>query len=233
MLEHVVMRSIALFLVGGVLVSRAAAADDYMDEGAYENKSPKRARYDYAWSEPAMQSRIGVAMALGAGISGFTDPSLRDAAESDIGGMWGVRVTIGSHIPVGLDLGYTGTSVELAPLGATATGTLVGTSFESALRWNVLPHYAWNPYVFVGVGWQRYDVMNGDFERADTGFVDQDELVVMPMGGGLAWRDVSGLVVDVRGSFRLADTSDLMVDSTGGRVDLHTWEASATVGYEL
>ncbi len=215
----------------GALASHAAAADEYMDESANEPPRPKP--YDYAWSEPSMASRIGLAMALGGGISGFTDPAMREAAESDIGGLWGVRVTIGSHIPLGVDLSYTGTSVGLSPIGATSTGTLVGTAIESALRWNVLPHYPWNPYAFAGVGWQRYDVMNGNFTRADTGFVDQDDFVVVPMGGGVAWRDPSGLTVDVRGTFRLADTSTLMVDTTGERADLHTWEASATVGYEL
>lgn len=219
-----------LVVVGGVLAAHVAAADEYSE---YMDEQPRPAPYDYSWSEPSMQSRIGLAMALGGGISGFTDPLMRDSAESDIGGMWGVRVTIGSHIPVGVDLAYTGTSVDLAPVGSTQTGTLVGTEFETAVRWNVLPHYAWNPYAFVGVGWQRYDVMNGDFERADSGFVDQDDLLVMPMGGGLAWRDNSGLVVDLKGTFRLAESSTLLIDSTGERADLHTWEASATVGYEL
>lgn len=223
------MKSIAFLLValGGSLASHPAAADEYLNG----NERPRP--YDYAWSEPSMASRIGLAMALGGGISGFTDPAMRDAAESDLGGMWGVRVTIGSHIPVGVDLSYTGTSVDLAPLGSARTGTLVGTTIESALRWNVLPHYVWNPYVFGGVGWQRYDVMDANFTRADTGFIDQDDLVVVPMGGGVAWRDPGGLVVDVRGTFRLADTSSLMVDTAGERTDLHTWEASATVGYEL
>jgi len=219
-----------LVAVASVLSAHAAVADEYSE---YTDEMPHPAPYDYSWSEPSMQSKIGLAMALGGGISGFTDPLMRDSAESDIGGMWGVRVTIGSHIPVGVDLAYNGTSVDLDPVGTTQTGTLVGTEFETAVRWNVLPHYAWNPYAFVGVGWQRYDVMNGDFTRADSGFVDQDDLLVMPMGGGLAWRDNSGFVVDVKGTFRLAETSTLLIDSTGERADLHTWEASATVGYEL
>lgn len=223
--------NVLLFVaVGGALASHAAA-DEYLDEDESESEPPRP--YDYAWSEPSMTSRIGIAMALGGGISGFTDPAMREASESDVSGMWGVRVTIGSHIPVGIDLSYTGTSVDLAPLGSASSGTLVGTTIEGALRWNILPHYSWNPYVFGGVGWQRYDVMNGNFTRADTGFIDQDDFVVVPMGGGLAWRDPSGLVVDVRGTFRLADTSTLMVDEIGERTDLHTWEASATVGYEL
>jgi hypothetical protein len=147
--------------------------------------------------------------------------------------MWCVRATIGSHIPVGVDVSYTGTSVDVTPLGSETTGTLVGTNVEGALRWNMLPHYVWNPYAFAGVGWQRYDVRNATFRRADTGFVDQDDLVVVPMGGGLAWRDPSGLAVEVRGTFRLAETSTLLTDSSGNAADLHTWETSAAVGYEF
>jgi hypothetical protein len=219
-----------LLLVGifSSFAIQTALADEYLGDAP-----PRRYRYDYAWREPAMRSQIGIGVALGGGVSGFTDGAMRTAADSDVSGTWGARVTIGSHIPVGVDVSYTGTSVDLTPVGATSTGTLVGTNVEGALRWNILPHYIWNPYAFAGVGWQRYDVQNGNFSHADTGFSDQDDLVVLPMGGGLAWRDASGLAVDVRGTFRLADTSTLLIDTDGTRVDLHTWEAIAALGYEF
>jgi hypothetical protein len=224
------MRTISCMLVAISIAfaARAAVADEYLGDAP-----PRRYRYDYAWREPTMRSQIGIGVALGGGVSGFTDRAMRTAADSDVSGTWGVRATIGSHIPVGVDVSYTGTSVELTPIGATATGTLVGTNVEGALRWNILPHYIWNPYAFAGVGWQRYDVQDASFNRADTGFRDQDDLVVVPMGGGLAWRDASGLAVDVRGTFRLADASSLMINPDGTRADLHTWEASAALGYEF
>jgi hypothetical protein len=54
------------------------------------------------------------------------------------------------------------------------------------------------------------------------------------MGAGLSYRDVSGLTVDVRGTFRAAASSDLLIDPrTGNEADLHTWEASAALGYEF
>jgi hypothetical protein len=220
-----------IVLLVAVTVSVAphfASADEYLD-GA----PPRRAPYDYGWREPSMASQIGIGVALGAGVSGFTDSTMRIAADSDVSGTWGARATFGSHIPVGVDVSYTGSSVTLSPIGMTRTGTLVGTNVEGALRWNILPHYVWNPYAFAGVGWQRYDVMNGSFTLADSGIADQDDLVVMPMGGGLAWRDPSGLAVDVRGTFRLAEASNFVIDTSGNRADLHTWEASAGVGYEF
>jgi hypothetical protein len=224
------MRTTTVLLVAasGALTTHSAFADEYLD-----GEPPRPASYDYAWREPSMASQIGVGVALGAGVTGFTDATMRATGSSDVSGSWGVRATIGSHIPVGLDVSYTGSSSTLTPIGTTRTGTLVGTNVESAVRWNILPHYIWNPYAFAGVGWQRYDVMNGSFTVADTGLADQDDLVVMPMGGGLAWRDPSGLAIDVRGTFRLADTSTLVVDTSGNRADLHTWEASAGVGYEF
>jgi hypothetical protein len=39
---------------------------------------------------------------------------------------------------------------------------------EGALRWNILPHYTWNPYVFVGAGWQRYDITDANRRRTSV-----------------------------------------------------------------
>ena len=130
---------------------------------------------------------------------------------------------------------YVGTSVDITPLGSTTTGTLIGTNVEGALRWNILPHYTWNPYVFVGAGWQHYDITDVDYSRSDTGLKDEDDLAVFPMGAGIAYRDHSGFVGELRGTFRPAEDSSLLVDANGdgGTASLHTWDATAQLGYEF
>jgi len=214
---------------GAVVATQTAYADDYAEVNPYEQPS----MYSYAWQDPTMYSRIGIGINVGGGLEGFTGSDMRDAVDSDVGGMWQARVTIGSHIPVALDVAYVGTAVDITPLGALDTGTLVGTSVEGAARWNILPHYAWNPYVFGGLGWQRYDVSNVTFSRADSGLSGEDNLLIVPMGGGISYRDTTGIVFDVRGAYRWAEDSTLLQMPDGSFASLSTWEATAQVGYEF
>ena len=46
--------------------------------------------------------------------------------------------------------------------------------------------------------------------------------------------DPSGFTVDLRGTFRAATDSTLLIDqSNGSYAKLHAWEASAALGYEF
>jgi hypothetical protein len=193
----------------------------------------KPGMYSYAWRDPTLQSGIGVSFQVGGGVGGFTDSSVNNLSDSEVGGVWQFRSTIGSHTPLGVDLAYNGTAYDVQDFAGVTTDTLVGTEFEGALRWNMLPHYAWNPYIFGGVGWQHYDLNDNTLTRADSGIGSSDDLAVFPMGVGLAFRDTSGLTAEVRGTFRAAASSSFIQDATGADADLHTWEASAGIGYEL
>lgn len=192
-------------------------------------------RFSYAWREPGLASEYGVSTILGGGITGFTDKTMRDATTSNVGGLWDLRVTLGSHTPIGLDLAYVGTAASLDALDQSQSGTLVGTSVEGCVRYNVLPHYAWNPYAFAGIGWQRYDVTGAAFTTTATGMNDSDNAIVLPMGIGVAYRDKSGLVVDLRGTFRADTNSQLVLEemASPNYVPMHTWEASGAIGYEF
>lgn len=189
-------------------------------------------RYSYAWGDSRLRSGIGIGVVVGGGVSGFTDESMRDSLSSDAGGMWDVRLTLGTHTPLGLELSYTGTAADLEMIpGDTA---LVGTTVEGALRYNVLPHFAWNPYIFAGVGWQQYDVTGTEVSLARNGIDDTADLIVAPLGAGLSYRDASGLVLDIRGTLRLAEDETLVVaDASGSTPDLDSWQASGSLGYEF
>jgi opacity protein-like surface antigen len=190
-------------------------------------------KYSYEWYDPRLTTGIGVGVQIGAGIGGFTDSTVNDLSSSEIGGVWQFRTTIGTHTPLGLDVAYNGTAYDLQSVGSLNTGTLIGTNVEGALRWNILPHYEWNPYLFAGAGWQHYDIADNQLSRADDGIGDQDDLAVFPMGAGISYRDTSGITGELRGTFRAAADSSFIQDSSGDNASLHTWEASAGLGYEF
>ncbi len=190
----------------------------------------------YAWTEPRLQSGIGVGVTVGGGITGFTDKTMRDTVSTDVGGLWDARVSLGTHIPIGLDLSYLGSAANVHSLvNGMSNGTLVGTTTEAALRWNVLPHELVTPYLFGGVGWQRYDLQNPQQSVADAAMRHSDNVLEIPMGAGLALRQTGGFTLDARGTFRAqATSSDLVLDTqTGQYAKLHSWEASANLGYEF
>jgi len=189
-------------------------------------------RFGYAWNEPGLGTGIGVSAILGGGVSGFTDKTMRSTT-ADVGGLWDLRVTIGSHIPLALDVSYLGTATDIRNMPAGQSSTLIGTTAEAALRYNILPHYDWNPYVFAGAGWQHYDV-TGDRPQL-TGMASSDDLIEFPVGTGVAYRR-SGFVADLRGTFRATTEENLVVTNPATNSNfapMHTWEASAALGYEF
>lgn len=182
-----------------------------------------------------LRSEIGISTILGGGVTGFTEKAMRDLTTSNVGGLWDLRVTIGSHTPLALDIGYLGTAANVRALTNSQGGTLVGTTVEGALRFNFLPYDAWTPYAFVGVGWQRYDVTGGTFRLSDSGMNESDNSMVFPVGAGFSYRSQSGLVLDLRGTYR-SNIEYGLVQTPGisaGYVPMHTWEASAAAGYEF
>jgi hypothetical protein len=191
-------------------------------------------RYSYAWNDPGLVSGIGVGFTVGGGVTGFTDRTMRDTVSSNVGGLWDARASFGTHIPIGLDVSYLGSAARVNTIAGAANGTLVGTTVEAALRYNILPHNVFNPYLFAGAGWQRYDVTDMRFAQSDTGMKPHDDVAEFPMGVGFGIRDASGFNFDLRGTFRATTDSTLVLDgATGKYADLHAWEASGALGYEF
>lgn len=191
--------------------------------------------YSYAWHESQLRSGYGVAVLVGGGVTGFTDRAMRNTMQNSVDGTWDLHLTLGSHIPIAFEAGYIGSAGRINSLTTTQFGTLVGTTVEGAVRWNVLPHNAFDPFLFVGVGWQRYDITNASFRLSDQGINDSDNMIVYPMGGGVQWRDSSGLVIDVRGTYRPTTDYNLVSErsANGAFVPMHSWAATLSGGYEF
>jgi len=212
--------------------TRTARADSYIvehDDTGYETSG-----YG-TWTDPSVQTGIGFGVNVGGGITGFTDRTIRSST-SPVGGLWDLRATLGSHVPLALELGYLGTATQIQSLFGNAKGTMIGTAFEGDVRLNLMPHEIVDPYVFIGVGWQRYNIDEKSFQLSDTGIANRDDLLEVPMGAGLSYR-LGGFVTDVRGTFRATQDANLVLESprtgTGGFAPMHTWEASLSLGYEI
>ncbi|HEX8109840.1 MAG TPA: hypothetical protein VF516_19050, partial [Kofleriaceae bacterium] len=157
--------------------------------------------FAFNWHNPGLRSGMGVSVLAGGGVVQFTKSTMRSTT-SDLGGLWNVHATFGTHLPLALDLAYVGSATHIGGLPTGGTATLIGTAAEGTLRWNVLPNFAWTPYIFGGVGYQRYDVKGGDVSLSDSGMNSSDNLLSVPAGLGFVWRGNNGLVADVHGTYR-------------------------------
>jgi hypothetical protein len=205
---------------------------------AHAENPPAHAENPYStvWTEPWLATGIGVGVTAGAGVMGFTDANVRNAT-SDVGGLWDLRVKMGTHIPIGIEVSYVGTAQSVnAPIGAQSA-TLLGTAVEPTLHWNMVPHEMVTPYAFGGVGWQRYDITGASFSRADSGINDSDNLITFPVGVGVAFRE-HGFVADLRGTYRFTTNNNLIAvnplnTSSQSFARMDYWSASANAGFEF
>lgn len=197
--------------------------------------------FAFNWHNPRLQSGMGVSVLLGGGVAQFRSSTMRDTT-SNLGGLWDLHVTFGTHLPLALDLAYVGSATHIGGLPTGNTATLIGSAAEGTLRWNVLPNFAWTPYIFGGVGYQRYDVTGGNVSLSDSGMNSSDNLLSVPAGLGFVWRGNNGLVADVHGTYRFTWFQDLVLadgvrtpanNSSSNFVSLNSWGASASIGYEF
>ncbi len=177
-------------------------------------------------------SRIGIAVMAGVGVGGFTNRTLRDTTEP--GGDYAGRVTIGTRLPIALEASYIGSVQYLDTFGLNNDAVLVSNGAQGAVRINVLPRRTLTPFVFGGIAWRHYTLAN--VRQTNTSNVSaNDNVAEIPMGAGLALR-AGGLVLDLRGDYRLTFREDL-VDAAGSdhatHAPMNRWGVTLNVGVEL
>lgn len=179
-----------------------------------------------------MLERLGLSLAAGGGVSGFTDTSIRDTAND--GGGWDVRATFGTRSFLSFEAEYIGSAQSIDAFGLDSDAMLVSNGAQGALRVNFLRKAAVQPFVFAGVAWRRYNVTNTSTNLSDIN--DEDDVLEIPAGVGLAYR-WKGLLLDARGEFRAATDNDLMprFDIGGLRehAAMHRYGVNASIGYEF
>jgi len=92
-------------------------------------------------------------------------------------------------------------------------------------------------FLYGGLAWTRYDLTNSDVNLSDIR--DEDDVLEIPLGIGIAGR-YKGLMVDLRGEYRVATEEDLvpsiLVDEFAdpdSAEDMHRYGVNATIGYEF
>jgi len=178
-------------------------------------------------------SGIGISLAAGGGAGGFVSETLRNT--TDVGGDWDVRATIGTRSPIAFEASYIGSAQGINALGVDGNAVLIGNGAQGALRLNGTLNLPFQPFVFAGVGWRRYDLTNTNTNTSDL--QGSDDVLEVPMGLGIAGK-WNGLILDARGEYRATTNEDLLPrinanETEDGHADMQRWGVKATVGAEF
>src|SRR5688572_27736679 len=104
-------RNLLWSFVALVVSVHTAHADRFFAEQSDDGSVAPR-RSESVWSDERMRSGIGVGIVAGGGVVGFIDDSLRNTT-GNVGGMWSLRGSLGTHVPLGLELGYQGSATPI------------------------------------------------------------------------------------------------------------------------
>lgn len=167
----------------------------------------------------------GTAILMGGGLGSFITERARDL--TGMSGAWDLRAVGGTRQVVGLEIAYVGSLTYLKGAEFGPDEFIFRNGAEGSVRVNgpiVFTTGLFEPFLFAGIGWNRYSLGN---ESDQTLVRSKDDLMVLPVGGGLAgsWR---GLMLDARFTYRPAFDEDLFGD-TG----LATWGANLSLGGEF
>jgi outer membrane protein OmpA-like peptidoglycan-associated protein len=180
---------------------------------------------------------FGMAVTVGGGAMGFLDGEARDLA--GVGGAWEARLTVGTRSPLAFEAAYVGSAQDVDALGLDNSAVLLGSTVEGDLRLNFTTTTFVQPYIFGGIGYTHFDIINENFNTSSVN--DSESMGSIPVGAGLGfqWR---GLLFDMRGTLRPAFNDDLVAEpgieddplnENDTQTDLDTWTAAARVGWEF
>jgi hypothetical protein len=171
-------------------------------------------------------SRVGLALLLGGGVSSFiARPADRSTG---LGATWDLRGVAGTRWPVGLEVAYVGSIIDVKGHGTDPKDFLWRNGAEADARLAlpiVLRSWLLAPFAFGGVGWNRYQLVNES--PFVVGISRTDDVIVAPVGGGF---EVSyrGVMLDARFTYR--PTFD---ESLFGGTDLRSWNLGVSLGGEI
>ncbi len=172
----------------------------------------------------SLYERNGIAVSLGGGVEGFVQGSER-AATTD-GGVWNLRVAVGTRSPLAIEAAYIGSAQAINGLGLQSNALLIGNGAQADARINLTDKLV-QPFLYGGVAWKRYTLSNTTTATSDL--VNNDDVLEVPLGVGVASK-YAGLMLDLRGEYRLSAQNDMFsVTAPNDRMD--RWGVNANVGY--
>jgi hypothetical protein len=169
----------------------------------------------------------GFEFLFGGGVQNYTSSDLR--AVTNVGGFYTGRLAIGTRIPVGLEVGYIGTTQKLTAIGLNSGADLLSNGVEGTARLNLMPKGIVRPYVVGGAGWKRYDIVNKSFNTSNVR--NQLDVATFPLGAGLSFV-YRGLVLDARGEYRWEAKDQILQDLTTGP-GTDNWDVNLKAGFEF
>lgn len=180
-------------------------------------------------SDGKPDSKIGLAVMAGGGVTDFTQGSTRD--QTGMGGSWDVRALVGTRTSVGFEVSYVGGANPIKALGLSGNSKLVRNGVEAAVRLQ-LPFYhritLLEPYVLGGLGWNSYRVTSATYSASVSS--NGDDTVAMPFGAGFM-AGYKGFVVDLRSMVRPTFRQTILGGQ--GATRLTNWETGAMIGFEF
>jgi hypothetical protein len=174
------------------------------------------------FGQPKIYSQIGMGLLIGGGVSSYFGTAAMDA--SSVGAGWTARLELGTRSHLGGEFAYVGTTNKITALGVDPNGQLLSNGAQGLLRLNVLTGPL-QPYVGVGVGLARYQVVNTTTNTSDI--ANREDLPSVPGIVGLSLRGM-GLIVDTRFSVN-APISATMIPGSA----MTSWQWGANIGAEF
>jgi hypothetical protein len=170
--------------------------------------------------------KVGAGFLLGGGFEDIRNPTLRSMTGD--GGFWNARVVAGTRQYLGIEAAYQGSARGITALGAQNDSRLISNGVEGDLRLNipiVMGRGLLEPFGFVGVGWQHWNVTNANVATADLSGT-RDDVLTVPYGGGLEF-GYGALLADARFTYRQTYFNNLV---PGGNL---TWTAGGQLGVQF
>lgn len=174
-----------------------------------------------------LRTPMGMAFSLGGGVQNFTGSALNN--QTDPGGNWQARLTIGTRSLLAFEGAYIGSANNVNGLGLDDNAIMAAHGAEGLLRLN-LGTYAIQPYLFAGGAWKHYSLHNQD--NAVSSVAGSDNVLETPLGAGVAFR-ADGFVLDTRFDYRPSYDEDMFAPIAGQKIDMDNWNATARVGFEF
>jgi membrane protein DedA with SNARE-associated domain len=176
----------------------------------------------------------GFALQLGGGATGFSRQATRDLFGA--GGYWDARAIFGSNSYLGAEVAYVGSARNASAVGLAGNPALVSNGAEFDVRANlpiqVTRALRVEPFVFGGLGWSYFQLVNEDSNRSSI--KDHANALTVPFGAGASLA-YDRFIVDARFTYRTVFDDKLVPMTVGSRdhADLQNWSAGLTLGYEL
>ncbi len=205
-------------------VAAVAATTGPADAGGASDRGEKQT------PQGAPDSKIGLAILAGGGVTDFTEGATR--GETGVGGSWDVRFIVATRTWIGFEGSYIGGANPIKGLGLSGDSKLVRNGVEGALRVQAPLHHGHTllePYLLGGVGWNSYRITSVASSNASA-TTNGDNTLAVPLGAGFMVV-YKGFLADLRYTIRPTYAQKILGDQAGS--GLTNWDAGAMLGFEF